>query len=106
MTPPELPAFGHGTAGRGALNALLHDAGIAAGVDVRTAPGSRRAPDLARWRPAARLPGEDIAYRWERDLGGFGEPPPDGRHTRHSPTPGARLRDDGLIVHDDTTAAS
>jgi uncharacterized protein (DUF488 family) len=30
----------------------------------------------------------------------------DGRHTRHSPNPGARLRDDGLLVHDHTAAAS
>lgn len=180
MTPPELSTFGHGTADRDALTALLRDAGIAAVVDVRTAPGSRRNPDLARDRLAEWLPGAGIAYRWERDLGGFRKLPPDspdvvwrnesfrgyaahtrspefvgamdalleqaareptavmcsesvwwrchrrliadfahlarrvpvrhlmhdGRHTRHAPTPGARLRDDGLLVYDDTTAAS
>ncbi|GGW47015.1 DUF488 domain-containing protein [Streptomyces griseoloalbus] len=180
MTPPELSTFGHGTAGRDALTALLHDARIAAVVDVRIAPGSRRDPDMTRRRLATWLPEEGISYRWERDLGGFRKPPPDspdiiwrntsfrgyaahtrtpeflaamdvlleraareptavmcgeavwwrchrrliadfavlargvpvrhlmhdGRHTRHSPTPGARLRDDGLIVYDDTAAAS
>ena len=30
----------------------------------------------------------------------------DGRHTPHTPTPGARLRADGLLVYDDTDAVS
>ncbi|OSP42336.1 MULTISPECIES: DUF488 family protein [unclassified Streptomyces] len=180
MNPRELSTFGHGTAGRDALVRLLGDAGIAAVVDVRTGPGSRRDPDLARARLASWLPEAGIAYRWERDLGGFRRPPPDspdtvwrndsfrgyaahtrtpgfvtamdtlleqaareptavmcgesvwwrchrrliadfavlardvpvrhlmhdGRHTRHSPTPGARLRDDGLLVYDDAEAAA
>ncbi|MFE4050077.1 DUF488 family protein [Streptomyces sp. YIM B13518] len=180
MTPRTLSTFGHGTVGRDALTRLLHDAGILAVVDVRTGPGSRRDPDLARTRLAAWLPEAGIAYRWERDLGGFRKPPPDspdtvwrnasfrgyaahtrtpefvtamdtlldqaareptavmcaesvwwrchrrliadfavlardvpvrhlmhdGRHTPHHPTPGVRLRDDGLLVYDDTEAAS
>jgi uncharacterized protein (DUF488 family) len=169
-----LLTFGHGTAARKELAALLHGAGVLAVVDVRTAPGSRRNPDagkdaLARW-----LPREGIAYRWEQRLGGFRRPAPDsldtyweiasfrgyagytrdprfvaamddllrqvadvrtavmcaetvwwrchrriiadfavlarrtsvlhlahdGRLTEHEPAPGARLRDDGLLVYD------
>ncbi|MEZ3180682.1 DUF488 domain-containing protein [Streptomyces pimonensis] len=180
MTPHELSAFGHGTADREALTALLYDAGISAVVDVRIGPGSRRDPDLARTRLAEWLPEAGIAYRWERDLGGFRKLPPDspdtvwrnasfrgyaahtrtpefvtamdtlleqaareptavmcsesvwwrchrrliadfavlardvpvrhlmhdGRRTPHHPTPGVRLRHDGLLVYDDTEAAS
>ncbi len=172
--PPRLITFGHSTADRGALAALLRQAGVTAVVDVRTAPGSRRDPDLARQRLAEWLPGEGIAYRWEQRLGGFRKAPPDspdtvwhnasfrgyaahtrspdfvtamdvlvdqvseeraavmcseavwwrchrrliadfavlargvpvhhlmhdGRLTAHDPTPGVRLRDDGLLVYD------
>ncbi|MFD7656281.1 DUF488 family protein [Actinosynnema sp. NPDC059797] len=172
--PSGLVTFGHGTADRGALVELLRGAGVTAVVDVRTAPGSRRDPDLARQRLAEWLPEGGIAYRWEQRLGGFRKPPPDspdvvwrntsfrgyaahtrsaefvdamdvllrqvgeeraavmcsesvwwrchrrliadfavlargvpahhlmhdGRLTAHSPTPGARLRDDGLLVYD------
>ncbi|MBQ0987076.1 DUF488 domain-containing protein [Streptomyces sp. F63] len=70
--PAPLLTFGHGTAGRGRLTELLHGAGVAAVVDVRTAPGSRRNPDAARDALGAWLPGEaGIGYRWERRLGGF-----------------------------------
>jgi uncharacterized protein (DUF488 family) len=31
---------------------------------------------------------------------------PDGRLAEHRPTPGVRLRDDGLLVYDDTAASS
>ncbi|MFI0165699.1 DUF488 family protein [Streptomyces sp. NPDC017095] len=77
----ELLTFGHGTAGREALAALLREAGVAAVVDVRTAPGSRRDPDLSRQRLARWLPGERIAYRWEPRLGGWRRPPPDSPDT-------------------------
>ncbi|GAA4967720.1 hypothetical protein GCM10023238_39500 [Streptomyces heliomycini] len=86
MTPRTLSTFGHGTVGRDALTRLLHDAGILAVVDVRTGPGSRRDPDLARTRLAAWLPEAGIAYRWERDLGGFRKPPP-ARPTPSGATP-------------------
>jgi uncharacterized protein (DUF488 family) len=173
-SPPTLVTFGHSTADRGALAGLLREAGVTAVVDVRTAPGSRRDPDVSRQRLARWLPEEGIAYRWEQHLGGFRTPPPDspdtvwrnasfrgyaahtrspefvaamdvlvdqaggertavmcseavwwrchrrliadfavlargllvqhlmhdGRLTPHNPTPGARLRGDGLLVYD------
>ncbi|MFG3547375.1 DUF488 family protein [Streptomyces sp. NPDC047725] len=179
MAQPHLVTFGHGTAGRTALTELLRGAGVTSVVDVRTAPGSRRDPDLLRERLATWLPEEGLAYRWEPDLGGFRTPAPDspdvvwrntsfrgyaghtrtpqfvaamdelleqaarartavmcgeavwwrchrrliadfavlardtpvghlmhdGRLTPHSPTPGARLRADGLLVYDDEDAA-
>lgn len=171
----ELITFGHSTADRGTLARLLREAGVTAVVDVRTAPGSRRDPDLSRQRLARWMPEAGVAYRWEPRLGGFRRPPPDspdtvwrntsfrgyaahtrspdfvaamdalvrqagrertavmcseavwwrchrrliadvavlargvpahhlmhdGRLTAHSPTPGVRLRDDGLLVYDD-----
>ena len=177
----ELLTFGHGPAGRAELGALLRPFGIAAVWDVRTAPGSRRNPDVLKARLAEWLPADlGVAYHWEPDLGGFRDVPPDspdvvwrnasfrayagytrtteflrgvdrllaaaaeartavmcsesvwwrchrriiadfavlarevpvrhlmhdGRLTPHSPTPGVRLRGDGLLVYDDTAAAA
>ncbi|MFC4469684.1 DUF488 family protein [Streptomyces xiangluensis] len=175
----ELVTFGHSTADRGTLAELLRESGVTAVVDVRTAPGSRRDPDLSRQRLARWMPEDGIAYRWEPRLGGFRKPPPDspdtawrnasfrgyaahtrspdfvtamdgvmhqaaeqrtavmcseavwwrchrrliadfavlargmlvhhlmhaGRLTPHTPTPGARLRRDGLLVYDDAGSA-
>ncbi|PJE97894.1 DNA repair protein [Streptomyces carminius] len=81
MARLELLTFGHSTAGRVPLAELLRRAGLAAVVDVRTAPGSRRDPDLARQRLARWLPEEGIAYRWEPRLGGFRRPAPDSPDT-------------------------
>ncbi|WP_446750263.1 DUF488 domain-containing protein [Streptomyces sp. MH60] len=179
MAQPHLVTFGHGTAGRAELAGLLRGAGVTSVVDVRTAPGSRRDPDLLRDRLAEWMPEEGLDYRWERRLGGFRKPAPgspdvvwrnasfrayaghtrspefvaamdellasaahertavmcgeavwwrchrrliadfavlardtpadhlmhDGRLTAHSPTPGVRLRSDGLLVYDDLAAA-
>ncbi|WNM31338.1 DUF488 domain-containing protein [Streptomyces sp. Li-HN-5-11] len=69
--------FGHGTADREQVIGLLHHAGVAAVVDVRTAPGSRRNPDMLRQRLAEWMPAGSVAYRWEPDLGGFRKPAPD-----------------------------
>lgn len=66
-----LTTFGHGTADRDQLSALLLDAGVGAVVDVRTAPGSRRNPDVGRDELQRRLPERGIGYRWEKRLGGF-----------------------------------
>ncbi|WP_433225840.1 DUF488 domain-containing protein [Actinomadura formosensis] len=169
-----LLTFGHGTAGREELTRLLRDAGVCSVVDVRTAPGSRRNPDVHRTALREWLPAAGIGYRWEKRLGGFRRPAPDapdtfwrndsfrgyaeytrapgflaamddllrdaagtrtavmcgeslwwrchrriiadyavlargrpvlhlahdGRLTGHTPTSGARLRDDGLLVYD------
>ncbi|WP_234387841.1 MULTISPECIES: DUF488 domain-containing protein [Streptomyces] len=72
-----LLTFGHSTAGRDRIAELLRDAGVTAVVDVRTAPGSRRNPDLLRERLAEWLPAAGIAYRWEPALGGFRPLPAD-----------------------------
>jgi uncharacterized protein (DUF488 family) len=69
--------FGHGTADRDRLLELLRTAGIRELVDVRTAPGSRRNPDVARDEMARWLPEHGIEYRWEKRLGGWRKPPPD-----------------------------
>ncbi|MGW6643980.1 DUF488 domain-containing protein [Streptomyces iakyrus] len=172
-----LLTFGHSTADRDRIGELLRGAGVTAVVDVRTAPGSRRDPDLLRERLAEWLPGAGIDYRWEPGLGGFRPLPADspdvvwrnesfrgyaahtrspefvsamdrllheaagartavmcseavwwrchrrliadfavlahgvpahhlmhdGRLSAHKPTPGARLRDDGLLVYDAPT---
>jgi len=169
-----LLTFGHGTAPRGQLIPLLKGAGVREGVDVRTAPGSRRNPDAGRAALESWLPEAGIGYRWDRRLGGFRRAAADspdvfwenasfrgyaghtrhpgflaamddllagarivrtavmcaeavwwrchrriiadfavlvrgarvlhlsneGRLTEHVPTPGARLRDDGLLVYD------
>jgi uncharacterized protein (DUF488 family) len=165
-----LLTFGHGTASQEEIATLLE--GVDLLVDVRTAPGSRRNPHVARTELARWLPEHGIAYRWDKRLGGFRRPPPDspdviwreemfrgyaahmrtgefaaafgellagtgtrtvmcsesvwwrchrrliadfavlargvevehlmhdGRVVRHEPTPGARLRDDGLLAYD------
>ncbi|XRQ14388.1 DUF488 family protein [Actinomadura welshii] len=76
-----LVTFGHGVAGRGELAPLLRDAGVRRVVDVRTAPGSRRNPDVQRAALEEWLPAEGIGYRWERRLGGFRRAAPDAPDT-------------------------
>ncbi len=60
-----LLTLGHSSADREQLTDLLCQAGIEAVVDVRTAPGSRRNPDVLRDRLAQWMPQADIAYRWD-----------------------------------------
>jgi uncharacterized protein (DUF488 family) len=76
-----LLTFGHGTADAETIVHLLRGAEVRRLVDVRTAPGSRRNPDvardaMARWRPEA-----GIGYRWERRLGGWRKSRPDSPDT-------------------------
>jgi uncharacterized protein (DUF488 family) len=72
-----LLTVGHGTASQESLTELLRGAGVRRLVDVRTAPGSRRHPHVARAALEQWLPAAGIAYRWEQDLGGFRKSPPD-----------------------------
>lgn len=63
-------SFGHGTASRPVLTDLLARAGVAAVVDVRRYPGSRRDPDVSSEAMARWLPEAGIDYRWDPRLGG------------------------------------
>ena len=72
-----LLTFGHGTASAGRMTGLLRGAGVAALVDVRIAPGSRRHPHVARAELERWLPEAGISYRWEKRLGGLRAPEPD-----------------------------
>jgi uncharacterized protein (DUF488 family) len=76
-----LVTVGHGTAGSDQLSALLLAAAVGAVVDVRTAPGSRRNPDVNREQLQRWLPACGIDYRWERRLGGFRRPRTDSPDT-------------------------
>jgi uncharacterized protein (DUF488 family) len=71
-----LITFGHGTASADRIAGLLLSAGVSALVDVRTAPGSRRNPQVARAALEQWLPDHGICYRWEKRLGGFRRPAP------------------------------
>ena len=76
-----LLTFGHGTATAGRMTELLHGAGVAALIDVRTAPGSRRHPHVARAELERWLPEAGISYRWDKRLGGFRKAAPDSPDT-------------------------
>ena len=62
---------GHGTLAQADLADLLTGAKVVSLVDIRTAPGSRRHPHVARDELEVWLPADGVAYRWERRLGGF-----------------------------------
>ncbi|MFJ1655116.1 DUF488 family protein [Streptomyces sp. NPDC088337] len=81
MEQEPLITFGHGTADRERLTELIRGAGIAAVVDIRTAPGSRHNPDAGRERLRQWLPEAGISYRWESRLGGFRKLPADSPDT-------------------------
>ena len=72
-----LITFGHGTASAERIAELLRTAGVRMLVDVRIAPGSRRHPHVARAELERWLPGQGVAYRWDKRLGGFRRPAPD-----------------------------
>ncbi|GDY32248.1 DUF488 domain-containing protein [Gandjariella thermophila] len=79
VTP--LLTFGHGTATAERIVELLRGAGVEQLVDVRTAPGSRRNPHVARTAISEWLPEHGIGYRWEKRLGGFRRARPDAPDT-------------------------
>jgi hypothetical protein len=56
---------------------LLRGAGISVLIDVRTAPGSRRHPHVARAELQRWLPEAGIGYRWDKRLGGLRTAEPD-----------------------------
>jgi uncharacterized protein (DUF488 family) len=76
-----LVTFGHGTASADRIAELLHGADVAAVVDIRIAPGSRRHPHVARSELERGLPACGIGYRWEKRLGGHRRPAPDSPDT-------------------------
>ena len=76
-----LLTFGHGTATAGRMAELLRSAGVAVLIDVRTAPGSRRHPHVARAELERWLPEAGISYRWDKRLGGFRKAAPDSPDT-------------------------
>src|SRR5215467_15050127 len=73
---PTLLTVGHGTHAETEFAALLLSAGVAAVVDVRIAPGSRRFPQFGRIALERWLPAAGVSYRWERRLGGLRKLPP------------------------------
>ncbi|MFW6203804.1 MAG: DUF488 family protein [Actinomycetota bacterium] len=81
MDQVRLLTFGHGTASAERIIALLRGAGVQRVVDVRTAPGSRRNPHVARSELARWLPDNGIEYRWEKRLGGWRKARPDSPDT-------------------------
>jgi uncharacterized protein (DUF488 family) len=76
VSATRLLTVGHGTATAEELAALLADAGVERLVDVRTAPGSRRHPQFRGEAMQGWLPEAGVAYRWDRELGGWRKPDP------------------------------
>ena len=72
-----LLTFGHGDASAEQMISLLRSAGVSMLIDVRTAPGSRRHPHVARAELQRWLPEAGISYRWDKRLGGLRTPEPD-----------------------------
>ncbi len=93
-----LLTVGHGTLAADAIASLLVGAGVGNLVDVRSAPGSRRHPHVARAAMAGWLPAAGVGYRWEPDLGGFRKPAPD--------TPNVGLRHPGFRGYADHMATA
>lgn len=79
-----LRTVGHGTLEPSAFVDLLMGAKIAAVVDVRRFPGSRRHPHVNTGAMREWLAAAGIAYRWEERLG--------GRRQRRPDTPNRGLR--------------
>lgn len=69
-----LVTIGHGTLEEHEFLRLLADASVQELVDVRSHPGSRRAPHFGREALAEWVPAAGIGYRWEPVLGGWRHP--------------------------------
>lgn len=104
-----LLTFGHGTATAERMTELLHGAEVTVLIDVRTAPGSRRHPHVARAELERWLPEAGISYRWDKRLGGFRKPAPDSPDTawREDMFRGyaAHMRTDGFLAAVDEVLA-
>lgn len=72
-----LVTVGHGTLPQEGFVDLVHEAGIAEIVDVRSFPGSRRHPQFGRQEMQVWLPRDGVDYLWLRSLGGRRKPVPD-----------------------------
>jgi uncharacterized protein (DUF488 family) len=72
-----LVTFGHGTASAEQITRLLRGGEVTGVIDIRTAPGSRRHPQVNRAELERWLPDSGISYRWDKRLGGFRKPSPD-----------------------------
>lgn len=70
MTGVEVLTVGHGTLPADEFCGVLRNSRIDLLVDVRSYPGSRRHPHFARERMEEWVPSADVAYLWERRLGG------------------------------------
>jgi uncharacterized protein (DUF488 family) len=77
----QLLTVGHGTLGQVDLADLLQAAGVQTLVDVRTAPGSRRHPHVARAQMERWLSEAGVAYAWEPRLGGWRKADPASPNT-------------------------
>jgi len=69
-------SVGHGTLAETDLVELLHQAGVAHVVDVRSYPGSRRNPQYGKEQVERWLPAAGIGYSWDGRLGGRRRPDP------------------------------
>lgn len=67
----EILSFGHGTLEASEILALLESAHVDVLVDVRSFPGSRRHPHVAREAMERWVPRAGIEYRWLGSLGGY-----------------------------------
>ncbi|NKX56606.1 DUF488 domain-containing protein [Arthrobacter mobilis] len=76
-----LLTVGHGAAGQEEFRQLLQAAQVAAVVDVRIGPGSRKHPHFGKASLEQWLPEAGIGYRWEQRLGGFRKLPADSPDT-------------------------
>jgi uncharacterized protein (DUF488 family) len=89
-------SVGHGTLTIDDFAALLRQADIAAVVDVRRFPGSRRHPHFGADAMRRWLPRVEIAYRWEERLG--------GRRSRRRDSINVGLRNDSFRGYADYMA--